>query len=279
MEIGGYAFELDKKFATALAGTGACKMRNGPEGRHVALVGQQGLFEHLGVVRIGRVGWDTRSGPSDGGRNGVARAGRKLRADLEEGGRWGPPGERPRPLRRPVQRSVRPSARGPLHGGLRPRRGAGGPCFRHEFVLTPDSILSTLTRTSGTGRWGVTLRCWRTTKRLETAVQAPQGIASTRFPDRGDEQNCIVLGSDAGLTPEAAIRSTPMATFGQSAIADGPALTVFVYPRGREDPAAQRVRDSLRVTPAGFSSAIGSVGGNLYVGRTAARAASATASI
>ena len=78
------------------------------------------------------------------------------------------------------------------------------------------------------------------------------------------------MGRDAGLTPEAAVRSTDGDIRPVRAVADGPALTVFVYPRGREDPAAQRVRDSLRVTPAGFSSALGSVSGNLYVGRTAA---------
>ncbi len=53
-------------------------------------------------------------------------------------------------------------------------------------------------------------------------------------------------------------------------MADALALTIFVYPRGPEDPAAQRVHDSLRVTSSGFSSALGTVSGNVYVGRTAA---------
>ena len=95
-------------------------------------------------------------------------------------------------------------------------------------------------------------------------------LPSTRYPGRADEQNFIVLGKDVALTPEAAVRSTYGDLRPVRAVADGPALAVFVYPRGREDPAAERVHDSLRVTSSGFSSALGTVTGNLYVGRTAA---------
>ena len=62
VEIGGYAFELDKKFATALAGAGGLQMQMDLRADTSLSSGNKDYWSALGVVRIGRVGWDTRWG-------------------------------------------------------------------------------------------------------------------------------------------------------------------------------------------------------------------------
>jgi hypothetical protein len=44
----------------------------------------------------------------------------------------------------------------------------------------------------------------------------------------------------------------------------------FIYPRNGEDPPSEEVRASFRLKEGGFESALGSVQGTLYAGRTSA---------
>ena len=72
VEIGGYAFATDPKFASAVANAGGMQLFADLRGD------TQLVFDHywsaLGVIRFGRVGWDTRLGPSDGVRDEIGRA-------------------------------------------------------------------------------------------------------------------------------------------------------------------------------------------------------------
>src|SRR5262249_37001719 len=95
--------------------------------------------------------------------------------------------------------------------------------------------------------------------------------ARTAYPHGGDEQNFIALQSGAKLaTDEAPLRSTygwlrPVRVTSQQTLNQ-----TFVYARGAGDPNAESVRRSFKLSPNGFSSALGRVEGNLYVGRAAA---------
>lgn len=44
----------------------------------------------------------------------------------------------------------------------------------------------------------------------------------------------------------------------------------FIYPRSGTDPVAEDVQDSIQLTATVFSTVLGQVDGNLYVGRTSA---------
>jgi len=109
----------------------------------------------LGVVRFARPGWDTRLGPSDGAlvdAEGVTFApeflenGRWLRiADLSSRyrGFWSTQFVHPLLVRCASITISRP--------------GLTGPSFRNEFTLTPDGVLSVVTKTSRDDfRWAVT---------------------------------------------------------------------------------------------------------------------------
>ena len=140
VEIGGYAFELDEKFAAALANAGGMQMQMDLKADTSLSSGNKDYWSALGVVRLGRVGWDTRLGPSDGARSGTTGLGASFAPTFEEGGRWVRLASVPdRYEGRFIAQFAHPLlVRCAVE--YAPRRGAGGPCFRHEFVLTPDGV-------------------------------------------------------------------------------------------------------------------------------------------
>ena len=267
-EIGGYAVEMDKYFASAFANAGGMQMQ-------VNLRGQVGVthanrWSPLGVVRFARAGWDSRLGPGDGALTnedgGVTFApvflenGRWLRiADLSSRyyGVWSIEFVHPLLVRCAVD--------------YRPKAGESGPTFRNEFTLTPDGILSSLRKTSADSvKWGVT---WpllendgRPLHRSGTAY-----VASTGYAGSPDRQNFISVGSAAPeMTEEPLLRST----FGDlrplRIMTGEDTNRTFVYPSSTGDPTAGSVRGSLQLTTDGFRSVLGRVYGTLYVGRTSA---------
>jgi hypothetical protein len=97
------------------------------------------------------------------------------------------------------------------------------------------------------------------------------GIATTAYANAGDEENFIALNDHAHLD----FSGHPLrSTYGDllPAIVTTPddVNRVFIYPRKAGEPSAQDVRQSFRLTAAGFRSVLGRVDGNVYIGQTVA---------
>jgi hypothetical protein len=86
-----------------------------------------------------------------------------------------------------------------------------------------------------------------------------------------DQQNFIGLGNGYQLD---ASNPTVRGGYGEfrpvRVTADGETVQTFVYPRNASDPDAAQVRTSFKRDGQDFSSVLGQVKGNLYVGRTSA---------
>jgi hypothetical protein len=267
VEIGGYALATDPRFASAVANAGGMQM-------FADLRGDTELvFDHywsaLGVVRFGRVGWETRLGPSDGVRDAQSKRGISFAPTWREADRWVRLADVPERYQGEFSVEFAHPLLVRCAIVYSPREGQRGPVFRHEFILTPDGVLATL-RAEGATQFGVT---WP----LLENDGAPVNVALTAHGARvayvngGDEQYFLALQPDAALTRE----ETPLrSTYGwlravRAAAVSGVNQT-FVFPRSPADPDAERVRQSFRLTPTGFSSVLGRVAGQLYVGRTTA---------
>jgi hypothetical protein len=266
-EIGGYAFELDRQFASAFANAGGMQMQVNLRGQ--VSVTHANRWTPLGVVRFARVGWDTRLGPSDGALTnddgGVSFAptffenGRWLRlADLPARyeGVWSVEFVHPLVVRCAVD--------------YRPKTGMAGPAFRNEFTITPDGVFAEVRKTSPEPlRWGMT---WPLLENDGRALQRSGDayVASTSYADSQDRQNFVAIGSEPSVIPEAPLRSTYGDLRPLRVVTKDEVNRAFVYPSGAGDPAPDLVRKSFIVTANGFRSALGRVSGTIYVGRTSA---------
>ena len=96
-------------------------------------------------------------------------------------------------------------------------------------------------------------------------------IGSTSFPGAADQQNFIALHSSPTIT---ATDSTRRSSYGDlrpvRMISGTDSNFTFIYPRSTEDPSADSVRQSFTRSGDDFSSILGSVKGNIYIGRTSA---------
>jgi hypothetical protein len=268
-EIGGYAFALDHRFATAFANAGGMQMQIDLRGDTERVMNKD-YWSALGAVRFGRTGWDTRLGPSDGVRAGTGE-GVSFAPTFLENGKWVRLASVPDRYEGEFSESFVHPLLVRCAVDYKPIIANHGPSFHQDFTLTPDGILCTLTQTAGSGPWGVTLPVLSNDGRaLDVSVAAQTGIASTRYAAGQDEQNFIVLGDNVELTAEPPLRSTYGDLVPVRATTAGPILRVFIYPRSPSDPPAQRVRESLNITRNGFSSVLGTVDGSTYTGRYAA---------
>ncbi len=270
-EIGGYAFDTDPKFASAVANAGGMQIFAALRGDTKKTFGDR-YWTALGVVRLGRVNWDTRLGPSDGIRDGKTGRGVTFAPTWLENGRWVRMADMPGRYR--AQFSVQFTHPLLVRCALeyRPVQGPG-PSFRHEFVLTPDGVLATL-RSDDAKQFGVN---WPLLEDdgmpLRTSI-SDHG-ASTAYAENADQQNFLALDPQTQVaSDEEPVRSTygwlrPVRVV-NSSVGVPPANHTFVYPRSATDPPAERVRQGFRVTKDGFESELGSVRGTTYVGRTSA---------
>ena len=269
-EIGGYALTTDAEFASAVANAGGMQMQVNTRGDIKPGTGGD-YWTALGAVRFGRVDWDTRLGPSDGIRKGDSGLGVSFAPTFLEDGKW----VRLASVPDRYQGKFSVQFAHPLLVRCAidyyPINNHTGPSFRNEFVITPDGILSSVTRTSGAESWGVT---WPLLENdgaaLDFVVSASGRIARTAYPNESDEQNFIALDSGAMIMSEASLRSTYGDLRPIRVTSSGTANRTFIYPRSSTDPAAERVRDGFQITAGGFSSVLGRIDGNLYVGRTSA---------
>ena len=269
-EIGGYAISTDPAFDSVFANAGGMYLQANLRGQEAETDGNR--WTPLGVVRFARPGWDSRLGPSDGAL--VATGGVTFAPEFFENGRW----------LRLADLSSR--YRGVwsvefVHPLLvrcaieyRPRPGLTGPSFRDEFTLTPDGVLSVVTKTSSDDTpWAVT---WPLLENDGTPLERSRsaGIQTVRYPNGSDEQNFIAVGASPAFSQAPSDAPLLRSTFGDlrpvRVSVSSPTNTTFVYPRSAGDPQPEAVRNSFTVHGHDFSSLLGTVTGNIYTGRTAA---------
>jgi hypothetical protein len=266
-EVGGYAFALDDQFATAFANAGGMLVQANLRGQVGSSSGN--YWTPLGVVRFARPGWETRLGPSDGAL--TAAGGVSFAPTFMEGGRW----VRMADLSSRYQAAWSVDFVHPLLVRCAltyaPKPGQAGPVFRNDLTITPDAVLSEVREISGgSAAWGVT---WPVLESDGTALQAQYhaSVAAVRYPGGSDEQNFIALDRDASLAAgDAPLRSTYGDLRAVRMTTKDTVSRTLVYPRSEGDPSAEEVRRTFTRQPDGFRSAVGTVKGDLYIGRTAA---------
>ncbi len=266
-EIGGYALALDRQFASVVANAGGIQIQANLRGQTSETHGN--WWTPLGLVRIARSGWDTRLGPSDGALN--ARGGVSFAPTFFENGRW----VRMADLSGRYEGAWEVEFVHPLlvrcSISYSPKRGAAGPAFRDDLVITPDGVLSTVTKTSSDEvKWGVTWPLLENDGR-PLKWSAESRMASTEYAGGGDQQTFLALHDNPVIeSGDPPLRSTYGDLRPLRVTVGGPVNRTFVYPRSTGDPSADAVRRSFRLTQPGFESDLGRVTQTTYVGRTSA---------
>jgi hypothetical protein len=268
-EIGGYAFATDSGLAGVFVNAG---------GMHIqaATRGQRGSTAHgqwwtaLGIARFSRPGWDSRLGPSDGYRDPSTKIGISFAPTVLRGLSWVRLASIPAEYEASFTQSfIHPLlVRFKLTYQPTGSAQANSPTLIQDFIVTPDGVYSSLT-SSHADPFGLTFPLLVNDGATALTMSMSGGIASVRYPASTDEQNFITVGTDTVLTADGA----PLrAGYGdQQAIRyQGTTNRSFVYPRTASDPPAASVPRSFVVTPDGFTSVLGRVSGNTYVGRTSA---------
>jgi hypothetical protein len=263
-EIGGYAIAMDREFGAAFANAGGMQIEANMRGQGEASSGNR--WTPLGVVRFARAGWDTRLGPADGAltsSGGVSfapafrEAGQWLRmADLSTRyeGFWSASFVHPLLVRCAV--------------AYRPKPGQNGPSFRNDLIVTPDGVMSTMTKTSADQtEWAVT---WPLLENDGNPLERSGAgrIRSVKYPKTTDQENFIAV--EAGEMNEEPLQRGSYGDLRPVRVSASKIQHTFVYPQSAGDPQATAIADSLNVTPGGFRSVLGRVTNKTYAGRTAA---------
>jgi hypothetical protein len=145
---------------------------------------------------------------------------------------------------------------------------AESPTLTQDFIVTPDGVYSSLT-SSHTDPFGLTFPLLVNDGATALTTSISGGIASVRYPAGTGEQNFVTVGTGTVLTADGAPLRTGYGD--QQAIRyQGVTNRTFVYPRTASDPSAASVQSSFVVTSDGFTSVLGRVSGNTYIGRTSA---------
>jgi hypothetical protein len=269
-EIGGYAINLDGRQAAAIANAGGVMLQVNTRGETSNPFTKFRDYDNttpLGVVRFGRIGWDTRLGPGDGQQNWTRDEGISFAPTFSEsGGHW----TRLASVPRRYQGSFSVQFAHPLLVRCTVVYSGSDPSFRNEFILTPDGIVSVTT--SSRGNWGMTVPLLTDDGAETLKASFGERIARTSFPSGNDEQNFIALNPSASLEDGGATMRSPYGYLWPIRVTTPDRENrIFIYPRNGDDPSADTVRDSFVYnSPTDFSSVLGKVSGNLYVGRTSA---------
>jgi hypothetical protein len=266
-EVGGYAFELDSKFASVFADAGGLQMQINLRGETMET--NDNWWTPLGVVRIARSGWETRLGPSDGAQTSTDAA--SFAPEFLRGGKWRRLEQLPKQYQATWSvQTVNPAiVRATLE--YHPVEGSSGPSFRDRFILTPIGVLSTVEAMGGApASWAFTLPLLvNDGQPLKPSVRGH--IAETSYSvsgDQADKESFLALDPGVILNATAPmVRSTYGDLLPVRATAQGAVLHIFVYPNDATQPDAASMLASIQITPGGFHSTIGSVEGNVYVGK------------
>ncbi len=269
-EIGGYVVASDARFASAVANAGGMQVFANLRGDTVPKY--DFYWTPLGVVRFGRVGWDGRLGPSDGAHDAISGRAVTFAPTWLEGNRWVRLAERAEHYRGTLTTEFVHPLLVRFQILYHSVTGLGGPSFRHEFVVTPDGVLTVL-HCSEQRPFGLTLPVLVDDGR-PLRVERTENTVSVSYPleneTSGDQQNFLVLNAEPRLESGEAIRSAVGWLEPVRVTSSDSALQLFVYPRAAGDPPAEEVRASFRLREDGFDSCLGTVIGDLYQGRTSA---------
>ncbi|MCU7549943.1 discoidin domain-containing protein [Chitinophagaceae bacterium LB-8] len=266
-EIGGYTIASDNSFATAVANAGGMHME-------VCLRGSTAItndryWTTLGVVRFARPGWDSRLGPSDGIRETSSNQGVSFAPTFLENGTWIRLASVPDRYEAFFSTQFVHPLLVRCRVEYKPKAGKTGPTFNNDFTITPDGILSILTSstTSFGNTWPLLTYDGATT--LITSITS--FVASTSFSSTSDQQNFIALHSSPTISTTDQTRRSSYGDLRPVRMVSGTTSNVtFIYPRNASDPTAETVRKSFVRSGNDFTSVLGKVIGNMYIGRTSA---------
>jgi hypothetical protein len=265
-EIGGFAIVTDRKLANAFANAGGMLVQAGLRGSTTLTNGR--YWTTLGVVRFGRVGWDSQLGPSDGVRSETSGLGVSYAPTFLQAGKWVRLASVPE--RYEAQYNIHFTH--PLLVRVSidyvPKPGQVGPTFKDELIITPDGVLSTVS--GSTPDFGVTWPLLENNGRpLQTSISSK--IATTALVTGADEQSFIALQPTASIAAtEASVRGGYGDLRPLRLTTGAGTVETFIYPRNPKDPSAEAVRTSFVRNGDDFVSVLGRVQGTLYVGRTSA---------
>lgn len=277
VEIGGYAFSTDARFSTFVANAGGMQVFVNLRGASVPKYGLS--WTPLGVVRFSKAGWDDRLGPSDGkhvvydekesGANGLSGKGISFGPAWQVNNQWIQLADLPKDYRvTPTVHFAHPllvKFTLTYHYAT----GGGGPYFKQDFVVTPDGILTKLYGLQDTPFSLSVPLLVNDGRPLQTEIT--DGIASTAYPNQADQQHFISLNQevqieDSGDSLQSTYGWLKSVRFQVAADTN----TVFIYPRKGNEPEALSVKESFALKNEGFTSLLGSVQNNTYIGPTAA---------
>ncbi len=278
-EIGGYVLTTDPRFSTFVANAGGMQVFVNLRGDDVPKYDT--YWSPLGVVRFSRTNWDDRLGPSDGGRQYLSndeKEGLSLTAygtGVSFGPTWEYRGQwiRMADMARHYRAIVHTEFVHPLLVKFKLYytyiTGVGGPYFEQIFTVTPDGIFSQL-KCLQKRDIGLTIPLL-IDDGLPLNYQIHDGIASTHYPDSSDRQHFISLNSHNDIyTQDEPIISTYGDLLPLRFTTADTSLNVFIYPAHSNDPSARTFKDSFTLTEAGFTSILGRVEHNMYIGRFSA---------
>jgi len=265
-EIGGYAFETDPRFGSAVANAGGMQvfftLRGDAKPRYDT------NWSVLGAVRLSRVNWDSRLGPSDGYNDFKTGRAVSLCPTWREGRKWFSVAEEYRKFQTSFSAEF-------VHPMLvrcsltyQPVEGVVAPTFVQEFILTPDGVLVTLSA-KGAEKFGIILPVLVDDGRPLSTRFSPSSVRVS-FSPQSDEQCFISLNPQSQVfTDDPPVLSSygwlkPVRMTSPSSV-----VRLFVYPRNPQSPAADDVQRSLRLTSTGFTSVLGTLDGSLYRSRFA----------
>lgn len=266
-EIGGYAFQTDARFSTFIANAGGMQVFVNLRGDAVPKYGV--FWTPLGAVRFSKVNWDDRLGPPDGAKNHALashHSGLSFGPTWLEKGNW----VRLADMAEHYQGIVKIEFVHPLLVKFSITytyvTGRGGPYFRQEFVVTPDGVMTISSGFQNTP-FGVSAPLL-VDDGTPLQTDFAHGIASTKYPSGGDSQHFIGLNKDLKVEPEeGTIRSTYGDLLPVKFQSTEKQQYIFIYPKAENDPKALEVKNSFSIVEDGFSSTLGKVKGNLYIGR------------
>lgn len=271
-EIGGFVRAMDPRFGSVVANAGGMQVFVNLKGDTVPKYNI--YWTPLGAVRFSRTGWDSRLGPSDGVADYDQKDGITFGPTIKKGNEW----KRLAALAKDYEGTLRVDFEHPLIVKFTvvyaPITGSGGPIYYHDFVVTPDGVLTTLS-SPHEDVFGLTLPLLENDGR-DLDIQIDERSASTRYASgNGDEQHFLLVNqSSVSMEAGKSMQSTYGWLRPVRVTSESEKIQVFVYPRSAADPEAEEVHQSFEITDTGFASVLGRLEntseGAVYIGHTAA---------